>query len=336
MVALPLLVMVALAFIAADPPAVAAVLGRARWGLLALAFAAHFDQYPVLAMRWRYLVQRPDGPTPGLGQTMGFVLIAHLFNLLVPGPGGEIAGSYLMKARAGVPMSVAMSAGAYGRLFGMLLTAAVPLALASGLDLPLPPTVRMAIVIGLWIAVGGLAVLMMLALWPAAWERLRLTLAARSPTEPGLVRQLVDTSLVFMQGFGRHARHIAATPRQLIVALALSALALLVNMVAFHGILLGMQVELSFRWGAFLFCILVLGNVSSYAIPASGNVTSPVISMLAMTTLFAVDEATALGTLFLAWLAFILQGLVAFVIAVPHMSLVTEALARRRSDADAG
>ncbi len=116
-------------------------------------------------------------------------------------------------------------------------------------------------------------------------------------------------------------------------ALGISGLILLGNMAAFHLILVAMRIDLPFHWGAFLFCVLVLGNISSYAVPASGNVASPVLSLLAMSGLFGVDESTALGALFLAWLFFILQGLVALGVAVPNLALVARALELRGRDA---
>lgn len=327
MVALPLVVMVLLALLATDPRAVAAVVARADPLVLALAFAGHFVQYPLMAWRWRYLVRRPLGATPGQSETVGFVFIAHLFNLIVPGPGGELAGSYVMKVRAGVPMAVGLAAGAYGRLFGMLLTALVPLLLALAFGLPLPESLRLAMLVGLAIAVVGLSVVGLLSLLPSNWERLARALETRE--RAGWTGRMVGQLLVFLRGFGEHARHLAATPLRLVGALGLSGLILLGNMAAFHGILVAMGIELPFHWGAFLFCVLVLGNVSSYAVPASGNVTSPVLSLLAMTVLFQVEEAPALGALFLAWAFFIIQGLVAFIVAIPHMALVTRALELR-------
>jgi uncharacterized protein (TIRG00374 family) len=329
MVALPLAVMVVLALLATDPRAVATVVSRANPWLLALAFAGHFVQYPLMAWRWRFLVHRPLGQVPGMRETVGFVLIAHLFNLIVPGPAGELAGSYVMKVRAGVPMAVGLAAGAYGRLFGMLLTALSPLALALIFALPLPESLRLTMLAGLSVAVVGLCGVGMLSLLPSSWARLAQALERRQRLQGRLTGRLLGNVLLFLQGFGGHARHLAATPGRLLGALGISALILLGNMAAFHGILVAMQVELPFHWGAFLFCVLVLGNISSYAVPASGNVTSPVLSLAAMTALFAVDEASAMGALFLAWAFFIVQGLVAFAVAVPNLALVTQALALR-------
>lgn len=329
MVAMPVVVMVVLAVVTTDPGTVATVVAQADPLLLAVAFVAHFVQYPLLAQRWRYLVRRPLGDVPGLGQTVGFVFIAHLFNLIVPGPAGELAGSYVMKVRAGVPVAVGLAAGAYGRLFGMLLTALAPLLLALLFSLPLPDSLRLAILVGVGIAVVGLAVVGLLALLPrhcaGLASRLETTAQGREGWASRMLRRLLD----FLARMGEHARQLAATPWRLVGALGLSALILLGNMVAFHGILLAMGVELPFQWGAFLFCVLVLGNVTSYALPASGNVSSPVLSLLAMTTLFGVDEALAVGTLFLAWAFFIAQGLVALAVAVPHLALVVRALELR-------
>ncbi len=336
MVALPLVVMVVLALLATDPRAVATVVARANPTVLALAFAAHFVQYPLMAWRWRYLVRRPLGSTPRQAQMVAFVFIAHLFNLIVPGPAGELAGSYVMKVRAGVPMAVGLAAGAYGRLFGMLLTALAPLALALLYELPLPDALHLTMMLGLGIAVAGLVVVGLLAVLPASWDRLAAGLEARRWGREGALGLLLQRLLAFLRGFGEHARHLAATPGRLLGALGLSALVLLGNMAAFHGILLAMDVALPFHWGAFLFCVLVLGNISSYAVPASGNLTSPVLSLLAMTALFGVDEAVALGALFLAWAFFIAQGLVAFGVAIPHMALVSRALELRGGRAAAG
>jgi len=336
MVVMPLAVMLVLAVLAADPAAVAMVVGRADPWVLGVAVLAHFVQYPLMAVRWRTLVRGPVTAVPGLRQTVGFVFIAHLFNLIVPGPAGELAGSYVMKVRAGVPMSVGLAAGAYGRLFGMLLTAASPLALAYALQLPLPASLRMAMFLGLGIALFGLLVMGIMAMVPGSWRRLAQALEQRRWGRGVLARRLLSPLLSFLQGFGSHARHLAATPRRLAWALSLSMLILLGNMAAFHGILVALEVQLPFHWGAFLFCVLVLGNVTSYAVPASGNVASPVLSLVAMTTLFGVDEALAVAALFLAWALFILQGLVAFAVAVPNLALVVQALKQRGGDAAAG
>jgi uncharacterized protein (TIRG00374 family) len=335
MVALPMVVMVVVALAATDPQAVAAVVSGADPLLLTLAFAAHFLQFPLMAWRWRYLVRTPLGTVPGFTQTVGFVFIAHLFNLIVPGPAGELAGSYVMKIRAGVPLAVGMAAGSVGRLFGMALTALSPLVLAVIFGLPLPDPLRVTLFVGLAIAVVGLGVLGVLALLPIGWERLSAAVEARVGERAGVFGGFVQRVLGFLTDFGEHARLLAATRGRLTGALGISALILLGNMAAFHGILVAMNIDLPFHWGAFLFCILVLGNISSYAVPASGNVASPVLSLLAMCGLFGVDETTALGALFLAWAFFIFQGLVAFAIAIPNLALVARALELRGRGAPA-
>ncbi len=327
---LPFATMTGMTLWVTDFSAVGRELLEARWGLLALALVGFFVQYPLLALRWRLLIDAPDGRRPPVGEMTGLMLVAHLFDLVIPGPAGDLAVSYLLKIRRGVTMAAATAAGVYGRLFGLILLAILPLALAPMFADQLPPLVDRTLDGGMVVATVGGLIMFGLAIHPRGWGWLVRTTSRVVPerwrASPGLFGRGFRSLVGYLISFAEHARRIAATPARMAGAAALSVAVIAVNVGVLYLVLLGLHERLPLGWVAFAFCVQMLSQVAGYGIPGGGNITAPVICLAVMKGLMGIDEARIVTVLFLSWTPNVVACLVGLVIAMPNLEHISRSL----------
>ena len=176
--------------------------GRTDPLLLALSLVVMSTGMLFVALRWRALIPAEHPAPPPIGLTL-ITCAALLVNYALPGPVGELAAAGLVRYRYGVPASVALAAGLYGRFIGLGIAGlGITVLWLSGL-LPVPPETASLVggVVGLvaFGATAGAAV----ALRPRwiSWisERTAGALAQRLPGRLGVAMGRADaaaTSLV--------------------------------------------------------------------------------------------------------------------------------------------
>ena len=307
-------------------------ISEGRWGYMLLGCAVFFLQYPVMALRWRLLLEVPVGPRPPLGEMTRLMFVAHLFDLVIPGPAGDLAVSYLLKVRRGLAMANATAAGAYGRIFGLICLATLPMVLAPLLTRDLPEVVERALDGGLVVALAAGGFMLALAAHPRGWNWLVHTLSRLIPNRwresDGRIGRGIRGLLAFLSGFAVHARRIASTPARMAGAAALSLGVIAVNVLCLHLMLLGVHTALPLPWVAFAFCAQMVAQVAGYGIPGGGNVTGPVVCLAVFHGVMGIDEAKVVSVLFLSWAPNALACLVALGIALPNLDQITLSLQR--------
>jgi len=110
-----------------------------------------------VALRWRALIPAEHPSPPPLGLTL-ITCAALLVNYALPGPMGELAAAGLVRYRYGVPASVALAAGLYGRFIGLGMAGFGVSALWLSDTLPVPPeTARLVGGVSGLVALGAMA-----------------------------------------------------------------------------------------------------------------------------------------------------------------------------------
>jgi len=327
---LPIAVMVGMMLWLTDIPSVGREIAAGRWGYLILGGAVFFLQYPVMALRWRLLLEVPSGPRPPMGEMTGLMFVAQLFDLVIPGPAGDLAVSYLLKVRRGLTMANASAAGAYGRIFGLIALATLPLVLAPLLFEDLPDVVQRTLDGGMVVAIVAGGLLCALAIHPGGWNwavrSVSRVIPLRWRESEGWLGRGLRGLMAFIGGFADHAHRIAATPTRLAAAAVLSLSVIAVNVLCLHLVLLGMHVSLPLSWVAFAFCVQMVAQVAGYGIPGGGNVTGPVVSLAVFHGLMGIGEARVVSVLFLCWVPHAVACLVALAIALPNLDHISRSL----------
>lgn len=335
---LPFATMTGMTLWIADFDAVGQELADARWGFLVLAAVVFFAQYPLMGLRWRLLLDVPSGRRPPLREMTGLMFVAHLFDLVIPGPAGDLAVSYLLKVRRGLTMANATAAGAYGRIFGLISLAVLPLALAPTLTDDLPPIVERTLDGGMVVAVLGGGLMFGLAIHPEGWSWLVRTtsrvLPARWRDSKGWGGRGFRGLLAYLVRFAEHAHRIAATPARMVGAALLSVAVIASNVLCFQLILMGLHEQLPLAWVTFAFCVQMVAQVAGFAVPGGGNITGPVVCLAVFSGVMGVDEARVVAVLFLSWTPNVFACLAGLVIALPNLDHVARSLRIARSGGD--
>ncbi len=299
-------------------------------GWLALGIVVFFLQYPLLAARWRILLNVPDAAKPNLVRMSGLMLVAHLFDMVIPGPAGDLAVSYIIKVRHKVTMAQATSAGAYGRLLGLVVLAGTPFAVAPAFTDKLPEVVAKTLNAGLVVALVGVGIMGLLAIFPRGWEGL-VTLSSRLlpgalRDSPGLIGRAIRALVGFLVGFADNARLIGASPARMTPAFALSVGTLAVNVFYLYTVFRAFGEVHPFHFVAFAFCTQVLSHTTGILIPGVGNVTGPVVGLAVMHGLMAVAEPTAVAILFVSWSPIALASIMGFFLALPSFRHIADSI----------
>jgi uncharacterized membrane protein YbhN (UPF0104 family) len=328
---LPMATLLVVAVFVTDLGSLVEVLRGAGWGWIVAGSLATFARYPIMAARWNVLLRAPSSHKPGLLEGGRYLLIAQLFNLVVPGPAGDLTAAWMVRIQHGLPATQALAALSYGRLFGVVFTAALPFLLAPQMRLASDPLVQRTLQGGL-VAAGAATLLMLaLAFVPSGWSRLsdlaRNLIPARWREAPGLLGRLVRSLIRFPADFAGHARHIAGAWYRLAVAAVLSAAVVMVNAAAFWMVLKGLGLDVSLAWAAFIVCVQVLSHSASVGVPGSGTVASPVVCVAVMVGALGVDEPVAVAALFLGWAPHIVQCLCGLGFAIPVFGPLSRYLA---------
>ena len=323
-VALPLVVLVAIALWLTDLPSFWQALTRCDWRWVALGYAGSFLPFPLMALRWRLLLMVPAERRPGLLETSGYLLIAQLFNLAIPGPAGDVAVSSMLKLRRRIPMASSLAAGAYGRLLGILLTALVPLVMAPRLGVALPGQLQSVLRGVSIVAIGGMLLLLLMALLPLGWSHaihLLQRVGSGRPGPSGPKGAWLAIAIRVLTRFSQQSRLIASSPGRLLASLLLSAAVIAVNALCFQAVLWGMGVHLTFAWVLLVFCVHVLAQVPSFSVPGSGSVSAPLAGVLLLSGLLGFDEGAVIGALLLATGSLVLQSVAGLIIAIPWLGM---------------
>ena len=137
----------------------------------------------VVGQRWLQLM-RPSYPVPMTLVEASILQVTIMgLNIILPGPGGELAGSYIVRKKHGVPISLSLTASIYARFSG--ITMATVLALLTMALLPqerLPEMLQSGLLSGAVAVSLAVALLLMISLFPGVFYLLRsrlLSFAAR-------------------------------------------------------------------------------------------------------------------------------------------------------------
>ncbi|MDP7112331.1 MAG: lysylphosphatidylglycerol synthase transmembrane domain-containing protein [Myxococcota bacterium] len=328
--ALPFATMTGMTLWITDFTAVGGELADARWSFILLATGVFFLQYPLLALRWRMLLDVPDGPRPPMREMTGLMLVAHVFDLVIPGPAGDLAVSYLLKIRRGLTMANATAAGAYGRIFGLISLATLPMVLAPLLFDELPSMVERTLDGGMVVALIAGSSMLALAIHPRGWAWLVRSLARVMPvrwresdTRTG---RGVRGMMAYLSGLAIHSHRIAATPARMIGAALLSLAVIGINVLCLHLMLLGLHTSLPLAWVTFAFCAQMVANVAGFGIPGGGNITAPVVCLAVFHGLMGIGEERVVSVLFLSWTPNILACAAGLVISLPNLDHIAHSL----------
>jgi hypothetical protein len=74
----------------------------------------------ILALRWRLLLRGTDPVDLPVGTAIGVQLSAQICNVALPFLGGDLAASWILERRLGVPYARSLAASIYARLTGLL------------------------------------------------------------------------------------------------------------------------------------------------------------------------------------------------------------------------
>lgn len=172
-----------LALVIARPREIAAVLARASWRLLLLAFALHAVGLLFSAIRWKLILDR-QGAGFGHGQLIGSLLVGSFFNLFLPTRfGGDVVRvSDTRRIETGMTGSLAVVV--YERMSGivaLLVFALLASLLRIGFVREMP-----LLYVSLLVSLGGIVLLVV------AWKRLPRGWLARRPCRRPWLRRILD------------------------------------------------------------------------------------------------------------------------------------------------
>ena len=156
-----------------DLPTQVRLIGSVEPGWLALGWLLQLATLPVLGMRWLQLM-RPSAPVQlSLGESASLQLLVMGLNIILPGPGGDLTVSFIVRKTRGVPVSLSLAASIYARFAG--LTMAVVLALLCIPSLPdriLPAGLLGGLINGALVLALAVAMLLLFSLYPRLLGRL--------------------------------------------------------------------------------------------------------------------------------------------------------------------
>ena len=334
-VALPVATLLGLTLVTTDFRSLGEIMVGASWAWVVAGFALFFAQFPVLALRWLVLLGVPRDPRLSMARMTGLMLVAQVFDLVIPGPAGDLAVSYLIKVRRGLSMARAAAAGACGRLLGVATVVATPMILAHRLTGDLPLAAERTLDSAAAVAAIGILTFTGLALFPRHWQQAVESTTGALPRSwresAGWLGRSIRALSGFAIEFAGHSREIGATPLRTVAALAMSVLILAINVGSFHLMLLGLGVQLPWSWVAFAFCVQMLSHAVALGIPGSGNVAAPLVTLAVMSGAMGVDEPRVIAALLLSWSPTVLGCVLGLIFAVPHIEEISRIVAERRT-----
>ncbi len=122
----------AVAWLVSDRAEVRELMGRLDLRVLPVALALQFTSLGIMTARWMTLLKGTDPVPIPFRQALGIQLAAHSCNVVLPMLGGDLAASWILRRRQGVPYARSLTASIYARFAG-LLTCAVLATLTTGL-----------------------------------------------------------------------------------------------------------------------------------------------------------------------------------------------------------
>ena len=134
-------------------------LSELHWPTLLAAWAAWACTVIPQGRRWSALLSSEQAPGPW--QLTGVLMGAHVLNLALPGPVGELGAAWYLRRRYGVPLALALVSSLMGRVLALLVFAAVTLLCWPFLSVP-PDTARWLGPLALLLALGTLPLLPLL------------------------------------------------------------------------------------------------------------------------------------------------------------------------------
>jgi len=165
-----LAILIGLGALVTDLPALRRMLDQVNLLWIAGACLLQLFTLVVVGLRWLQLM-RPSYPVPiTLTEAAALQVMVMGLNIILPGPGGDLAASYIMRKKHGVPISLSLAASIYARFSG--LTMAAVLALLSMAMLPrerLPETLRSGLLGGAAAISLAVVLLLMLSLFPGVF-----------------------------------------------------------------------------------------------------------------------------------------------------------------------
>ncbi len=308
--ALALAVVIALTFYA-DAPRLVAAFAQFQWQWLPLALAVTLINYLLRFLRWHYYLGvigvKNVSPRDSL-----LIFLTGFSLTMTPGKLGEVLKSFLLKARAGTPVSHSASIVIAERLtdvLGMVLLAAVGLGLY-----PLGAGALAAIVIATMILIA-------IVQSRALAQRL-LDLAARLPfigKFANLARNLYESAYLLLQF------------KPLVIALALSVAAWFAECVALLIILAGVGLAPSatlLLQATFIYAAASLFGAASLLPGGLGATEGGMAFLLEQITALARESAVA-ATLIVRvctlWFAVLLGLIAVMALGIPQLELESAA-----------
>ncbi len=161
-------------------------MGHANPAWFALAFAVYYATFPLRGTRWRLLLRNANGDNPALWRAVDrsslwgltrIVYLSYFANAVVPAKLGDIYRAYLARRDLGVSLSRTVGTILAERILDLvvlfpLLAAAAVLTFRARLFSAHDPTIRVALLVGLGLAVAASAVLVIV--WLADESVLRV------------------------------------------------------------------------------------------------------------------------------------------------------------------
>jgi hypothetical protein len=277
-------------------------------GILLAVAALQLTALGLQTARWRLLLGGTDPVRLPFVQAFGIQLAAHTCNVVLPFLGGDLAASWVLQRRWGVPWARSLAASLYARVAGLLTCAALALptaALLLGQGLPASIAAGLGRAGALVLAVAGALVLLSLFPRPLVWIGSRCGRWAqargRAPWRGRLGQGLM------LLGWWLHTT--ATRDRaQVAGSIALSALNYAVQTVSILVLAQGLGLTPHPIAGLALITVSALGGLTTFALPGGGLAEELVMYSLARALLQApVAGAAALvvgfGTLRVALMA---------------------------------
>ncbi len=329
-VLLPLLAVGAMIWWLSDLAQMGVVFRGIHWGWFTAGILVPLLSFPLSAMRWRQLMRYAPEQRPRVLELSALWLIAHPFNLVVPGPGGDVVACYLLELRRGIGMANSIASAAYGHIFGLVLMVAIPVVAIPTLTIPFTPGLEQAIHAGLSIAALGIAVMLLLALSPRAVGRLSGIVIQRIPeaprSQPGLLGRILTATVAFVTLLGEHSRRILGSPGNVALAFLYAVGVIIINVLCQYCLLRSAGVEAGLWLAAFLMSVHTLGHLPSVGVPGGGSVAAPVFLVGAMTTVLDIEASQAIGVYLATMAPPILLAFLGVALAAPRIEHVAAAL----------